>query len=322
MLKGKQLILAINKYATEDRALSWKLTLVTLFSLVICLFGVYSVNLILVQFLLSFISGLLIVRMFVIYHDYLHGAIFNNSVIAEWLFTFFGIYVLAPVTVWKRSHSYHHSHNSKIFKLSIGSYPICTKKEFESFSKKEKLIYALSRHPISIVFGYVYIFMYGMCLQPLLASFNKHWDSFLALIVHFFILTISFVYLDWDTAFFLCVFPQFIAGALGALLFYVQHNFPGVYIAEQSEWNYELASLRSSSYFKMGRLMNWFTANIGYHHIHHLNARIPFYKLPEVMNRFPELNNSKVIRIRDISKCFKLKVWDSEIKEMVPFNIE
>ena len=113
--------------------------------------------------------------------------------------------------------------------------------------------------------------------------------------------------------------PFFIAFALGAYLFYAQHNFPGVRFKENIEWSYENAALESSSFMTMNPFMHWVTANIGYHHIHHINSRIPFYRLPEVMKHFPELQNAKItsLKIKDIIACLKLKIWDPERNQMV-----
>ena len=111
-------------------------------------------------------------------------------------------------------------------------------------------------------------------------------------------------------------------GALGAYLFYVQHNFVGVTFKDNRDWSYDYAALASSSYIKMNKLMHWFTGNIGYHHIHHINSRIPFYRLPEVMKAFPELQSPGRTALNPIAivRCFRLKLWDPERRAMVGFN--
>ena len=111
-----------------------------------------------------------------------------------------------------------------------------------------------------------------------------------------------------------------IACCTGAYLFYAQHNFPGVEFKEDKiEWSYTHAALESSSYMVMNPFWRWVTANIGYHHIHHLNSRIPFYRLPEVMASLPEVQHPKTTTLNpvDIYRCFKLKVWDTQKKQMV-----
>jgi omega-6 fatty acid desaturase (delta-12 desaturase) len=154
------------------------------------------------------------------------------------------------------------------------------------------------------------------------SNFRRHWDSLISLVVHiglsiFIIFYGGFV--DW--LFFIFI-PFFVSGMIGAYLFYAQHNFPGVTFKNNVEWSYSDAALESSSYMEMNRFWRWITANIGYHHIHHINARIPFYRLPEVMEHFPELQHAKKTSLNpsDILACLKLKVWDASAKKMISLS--
>ncbi len=319
MLQGKQLILATRSFAKEDRAKSWYYTLSTLFILISLLVGtVYNFNWIL-KLACSIGAGFLIVRLFVIYHDHQHKAILDKSLLATSLFTLFGFYVLAPAGIWSRSHDYHHKNNSKLFSASIGSYPIYTKQKFDTLSKSEQLHYLFIRHPLTILFGYIFAFMYGMCIKSIINRFSKHIDSLMALIVHFAYQACVFYFLGWHTWILMCLIPHFISGAMGAYLFYAQHNFPTSTFVGNEEWTYEGAALDSSSFMDLSLPLRWATANIGYHHIHHMNARIPFYRLPEVMAAIPELQTAKKtsLKPKDVIACFKLKVWDFEKQKMV-----
>jgi omega-6 fatty acid desaturase (delta-12 desaturase) len=319
MLQGKQLILATRPFTKEDRTKSWVLTISTLFILIAFLFGtVYNFHWIL-KLLCSIGAGFTIVRFFVIYHDHQHKAILDKSPLATFIFTIFGFYVLAPSGIWSRSHDYHHKNNSKLFSASIGSYPIYTKQKFVKLSKSEQRYYLFIRHPLTILFGYIFAFMYGMCIQSIINRFSKHIDSLVALILHFTYQIVVFYFLGWQTWILLCLIPHFISGAMGAYLFYAQHNFPSVTFVGNEEWTYEGAALDSSSYMELSWILAWVTGNIGYHHIHHLNARIPFYRLPETMASIPELQTAKrtSLKPRDVIACFKLKVWDYEKQKMV-----
>ena len=113
--------------------------------------------------------------------------------------------------------------------------------------------------------------------------------------------------------------PAMISCCIGSYLFYVQHNYPGVVHYQYENWSYFKAAMASSGYIKMNIVMEWFTANIGYHHIHHLNAAIPFYKLPKAYHSIPELKIKKDTTLHpfDILKCLKLKVWDPESNKMI-----
>jgi acyl-lipid omega-6 desaturase (Delta-12 desaturase) len=319
MRSGKELILATKPFAKEVKSKSWYYTLSTLFLLLLAL----SAALLAPNFLLKLISGvllsLLMVRMFVIYHDYLHHSILFRSKAAYVIMTLFGIYILAPTSIWKRSHDYHHSHNSKLFSASIGSYPIATKSKFLSMSPKERRMYLFTRHPLTILFGYFFMFVVGMCFSSFACSTRRHFDSLVALVAHVTISILVIYFLGWQSWLCAIFIPFMIACCMGAYLFYVQHNFPGVTFKCNQEWKYEIAALESSSFLVTNPLMQWVTANIGYHHIHHLNARIPFYRLPEAMAAIPELQQYKTtsLRLRDIRECFHLKVWDPEVNRMV-----
>jgi omega-6 fatty acid desaturase (delta-12 desaturase) len=323
MLQGKELILATKPFAKEDRSLSWFYTLSTLSLLILCFVGIFFLPWLPLRLLISVFTGFVLVRMFVIYHDHQHHSILNNSVLADILFGIFGVFILAPSSIWKRSHDHHHANNSKLFSASIGSYPIMTKEKFLSSTKSERSTYLAIRHPLTILFGYFPVFMYGMCIKSFVSSPRRHYDSLLALLLHFAGYAALFYYFPWYTPVLMLTIPFLIACFIGAYLFYAQHNFPDVEFRDKQGWTYEMAALESSSYMTMNRFMRWSTANIGYHHIHHMNARIPFYRLPEVMEQIPELQHPKTtsLKLSDILACFRLKVWDPEKKRMIPLSM-
>lgn len=322
MRTGKELIFATRPFAVEDRKKSWLYTLSTLIILIVSLAGSYwNIN-ILAKIACSILSGLVIVRMFVIYHDYQHHSILYKSIVADIIFWIFGIYILAPESIWKRSHDYHHNHNSKIFTASIGSWPIVSKEKFQKLSRVQQVNYLAIRHPLTILFGYIIVFFYGLCIQSFMSSPRKHWDSLIAIVTHLAIAVAIFAFAGWQTWLLSWFIPFFIACMLGSYLFYAQHNFPSVTFKGNIEWSYDNAAMESSSYMVMNPFWRWVTANIGYHHIHHLNSRIPFYRLPEVMAAIPELQNAKTTTLNpsDIIACFKLKVWDPEKNKMISLN--
>jgi omega-6 fatty acid desaturase (delta-12 desaturase) len=158
-----------------------------------------------------------------------------------------------------------------------------------------------------------------MCLYPFLKRPREHYDCLIAFVAHVAI-AVAIVYLfGWLGLLLTFLVPYFIADALGSYLFYAQHNFPTVSFNDNAGWTYDKAALESSSFMKTGLIWSWFTANIGYHHIHHLNARIPFYRLPEAVSAIPELKNPRTTSLHpmDIIRCLRLKVWDVESQRMV-----
>lgn len=319
MRKGKELILATKAFAKEDRRKSWWHLMSTTLLLLVFMAGAFTAPWFLLKLLFGVLQAFVMVRFFIIYHDYLHHSILQKSALANAIMTAFGIYILAPKSIWKRSHDYHHNHNSKLFSASIGSYPIATRKKFENMSRGERIEYLIIRHPLTIGLGYLTMFMFGMCISSFISSPKRHWDSLVALILHASFIAAITIFIGWQAMLTGIVMPFLISQALGSYLFYAQHNFPGVIFQANEDWAYESAALKSSSYMKTNAFWSWVTGNIGYHHIHHLNARIPFYRLPEAMDALPELQaaTTTTLNPKDIIACFKLKIWDPEKGAMV-----
>jgi omega-6 fatty acid desaturase (delta-12 desaturase) len=265
------------------------------------------------------LTGLLAVRLFTIYHDQQHRAILPKSLLAELYMRVFGILVLCPSNIWRSSHDYHHAHNSKLRSAYIGSYPVMTKEQYCQSPASTRFYYLFMRHPLTILFGYIFVFLFGMVIFPFLSSPRKYFDSLLALVVHVALAATIVIHFGWVALLLTLILPLVIACALGSYLFYAQHNFPEVTFKDKGGWTFEGAALESSSYLKTNRIMAWFTGNIGYHHIHHLNHRIPFYRLPEAYRAIEELRTAKTtsLRPRDILRCLRLKVWCVDTQRMV-----
>jgi omega-6 fatty acid desaturase (delta-12 desaturase) len=322
MRTGKELILATRAYAKDDTARSWWAVTSTLFLYVLALAATLLLPYWFLKLPASVFAGLLTVRLFVIYHDHQHNAILPKSKLATWFMRLWGIYAMTPSSIWKHSHNHHHNHNSKLRSSHIGSYPVMTCERYRNSSKKERFKYLAIRHPLTILCGYFSVFIFGMCIVPALEDPKAHRDSIVALLLHITLYTLVVVFLGWMSALLLLFLPFFIASALGAYLFYAQHNFPDVTYMDKDGWTYEGAALISSSFCKMSPVMHFFTANIGYHHIHHLNSKIPFYRLPEVLEEMPELQSPKTTSLHpaEILRCLRLKVWDVERQQMVSLS--
>lgn len=262
------------------------------------------------------------VRLFVIYHDHQHNAILSKSKVAKHFMTAWGVFAITPTSIWTHSHNHHHNHNSKLRSAHIGSYPVMTKERWLRASNRERMKYLAMRHPLTILFGYFSIFLFGMCIVPALTDTKDHKDSLVALILHILLYVLAISTIGLLGALFTITIPFSLACALGAYLFYIQHNFPTVIFKENDGWTYEGAALESSSYCKMSPIMHYFTGNIGYHHIHHLNSKIPFYRLPEVYKKMPELQNAKTTTLlpREVFRCLSLKVWDGDTQRLVPLK--
>jgi omega-6 fatty acid desaturase (delta-12 desaturase) len=271
--------------------------------------------------LASALAGLTIVRMFILYHDHMHGALLRRPRVARAIFYAFGVLALTPPRVWRETHNYHHANNAKIVGSNVGSYAMVTVAMWSRMSRFERLAYRAVRSPLTILFGYVTIFLLGMCVAPFVRSPRKNWDSLLAIVLHVALAATLWLAFGAKVLVLGLVLPMFVATASGAYLFYAQHNFPDVYVQPRESWSYVRAALESSSFLRTGPILAFFTGNIGYHHVHHLNPMIPFYRLPDAMRGVPELQHPRITTLapRDVLACFRLKLWDAHAKRMVGF---
>jgi omega-6 fatty acid desaturase (delta-12 desaturase) len=315
-------------FAVEDRARSWRAVVSTLAFLA----GAIAAALATpkdplgwaVRGVASVTAGLLVIRMFILYHDFQHGALLRGSKLGKVVMGIYGVLVLTPPRVWRETHNYHHAHTAKIVGSNVGSYMMVTTAMWRQMTRPQRLMYRIIRHPLTILVGYLTIFIYGMCVSPFARAPRKHWINAVALVVHAAIVALVVVKLGVVALVFGVVLPLTIAFAMGAYLFYAQHNFPDMHVQPREAWSFGRAALESSSFMKMGPVMNYFTGNIGYHHVHHLNPTIPFYRLPEAMAAIPELQNpgTTTLRPSDVIACFKLKLWDPDSGKMVGYDFD
>lgn len=321
MRSQKELIQATAPFAVEDRFTTWRLLATTglVFGLAFAAVLAVPAHLWPLKLLPSVVLGLTWVRVFIFFHDWLHKAIFLKSPLGNAVMTAFGLITLVPPSVWQQTHDYHHQNNAKMVGASIGSYPVVTVGMYHSLPASQQFWYRVARNPLVIVFAYFTLFLGGMIASAFKRSPKEHWMALPSLVLHVALLG----GLAWGfgavNAFFGYWFPLALACAAGGYLFYAQHNFPSIKLKGRRDWNYAFAALRSSSYFEMSPLMHWFTGNIGYHHVHHLNHRIPFYRLAEAMAAVPELQDPGRTSWRpsDVWGCLRLKLWDPDGDRMV-----
>lgn len=318
----QELIKASNVYASEIRSRSWFHLISTFVFLLASQIAAALLTPWWARLSFSVLAGLLTVRAFIIYHDYKHGSILRDSRLARFVMNAFGIYILTPSTVWTQTHNYHHAHTAKLVGSHVGSYMMLTPALWERATPGQRMMYRWSRHPLNILLGYLTVFLYGFCAAAFVRNPAKNKDSLFAIVAQFGLIAALWAVFGFEVTLYALLLPQLIGHALGAYLFYAQHNFPEAHVQPRESWTFVRASLESSSYIKLGPLMNYFTGNIGYHHVHHLNHRIPFYRLPEAMAGIPELREPVGVTSlspRDVIACFRQKLWDPDQNRMVPF---
>jgi omega-6 fatty acid desaturase (delta-12 desaturase) len=183
----------------------------------------------------------------------------------------------------------------------------------------QKRWYVFARHPLTMMFGYFTVFAAGMCVAAFLREPRTHWQGPTALLAHGLVIAAVWTLFGPLAVLLTVVLPLFVACGVGSYLFYAQHNFPECELRSREAWNYHHAALEASSMFDMPAILHWFTGNIGYHHVHHLNHQIPFYRLPEAMAAIPELQSPGRTSWSpaDVRECLSLKLWDPDRSRLV-----
>lgn len=319
---GRELFAATAEFASESQLRSWWCVGSTFVLLGISLTLAGLLTWWPARLAASLLGALLFVRAFILFHDFLHGALLRDSRLARGIFSVYGLIALTPSRYWQRTHNYHHANVGKPipstvgevanFTSDIGSFPLMTTETWSRANFRERLWYRINRHPLTILCAYATVFLYSLTLAPFLKEPRKNFEGLGALLVHMTVIAVLVTLSGVQSALFAFVLPFAIASALGAYLFFAQHNFEGMRIVPLEQWTHFRGALESSSYMKLGPILRWFTGNIGYHHVHHLNALIPFYRLPEAMKAIPELQHPITTSLgpRDVVSSLRLNLWD------------
>jgi len=276
-----------------------------------------------------FIAAALTVRLFIMYHDYYHGAIFKKGGrLVKFLFEVFGILIFFPGAQWAKGHDEHHRGNSilnmgaqTILRSYINGYFVVVDTEvWKNYSKIEKALYRYRRSSVAITFGLVNFFVLPTLVKGFMMPIRCI-GSWLSLLVHVIIVNVCLTYFSLSS--FFCIYISlFIATAIGSYIFYAQHNFPEALYFEKEEWGFLNSSVQTTSFFKMNPILNWVTGNIGYHHLHHINPKIPFYRLPSAnsdvgVHLTPHVTSW---RLSDIERNFNCNIWDANKKKFIPYS--
>jgi omega-6 fatty acid desaturase (delta-12 desaturase) len=318
---GSALTRASRAFAEEDPAVTWRLFGTTMATFALFVFLTLWPPLGPARYIAAVVLGMINVRIFIFYHDAMHGAIFRKSKLGKWIMRVYGLLILTPERVWKDSHNYHHANTAKIVGASIGSYPVMTVRMYRAATPTQRLLYRASRHWLFMGLGYVTVFTLGMCVRPLMTNWRRNWTAGLSMVIHFGILALIWAGFGAETAFRAWILPHGVAFAAGSYLFFAQHNFPDIEIRDRRDWEFVAAALHSSSMMEGGPVMRWLTGDIGFHHVHHLNSMIPFYRLEEAMEKMPELQAAHVtsLRPRDVIACLRTAVWDPDAGRMLTY---
>ena len=277
----------------------------------------------LITLLLAIPAGGLLVRVFIIQHDCGHGSFFPNRSVNDFVGRLMSVLTMAPYGLWKREHALHHATSGNLEKRGVGDIDTMTVAEYMSLPLLGKLRYRLYRNPL-FLFG-IGVPLYFVFIQrsPWLHGLAARdaWKSVMGLNLGLAAFYSPFVYFFgfWDTLF--VVWPMVhLASAAGGWLFFVQHQFEETRWDHAGEWDFQVAALLGSSFYDLPKVLNWFTGNIGLHHIHHLNSMIPNYRLQDCLNASPELKKLNHLTLWESFKCSRLKLWDEAERRLIGFN--
>lgn len=268
------------------------------------------------------VAAIFIVRLFMIQHDCGHRSFFRSPRANDILGSVLGIITLTPYHCWRRFHAQHHITSGNLDKRGLGDIHTLTTEEFAALSPKKQRQYRLYRHPlVLLVFGPPFLFILR---QRTTYKVPKEW-RIERRSVHLTNLGIVGLMLLLCTVYdplpLLCfhLIMMSCAAIVGVWLFYVQHQFPDAYWKREDEWEPWRASMEGATYYELPTVLRWLTANIGLHHIHHLDSRIPNYRLYECFKDHPEFNNPPRLTLRKSLVSLHLRLWDEKNNRMVPF---
>jgi len=273
--------------------------------------------------LLSVPAAGFLVRLFMIQHDCGHGSLFRHRLVNDWLGRAIGVITLTPYDFWRRSHGIHHATSGNLDHRGVGDIDTLTVREYLALSRWRRLGYRLYRHPI-IMFGVGPIYLFVLRHRFPVGLTREGWVPWVSTMATNGAIALVVAGMMWWVGvgpFLLVHMPiAVIGGAIGVWLFYVQHQFEHTIWSENRNWNFRTASLYGSSHYDLPIVLRWFTANIGVHHVHHLCSRIPFYRLPLVLRRHPDLANVGRLTLGQSLACVRLVLWDEAARRLITFR--
>lgn len=274
------------------------------------------------SFAIALLNGPFLVRLFIIQHDCGHRSFVESRVLGDWIGRLLGVLTVTPYEMWRYAHAVHHSASGNLDRRGLGDIRTMTVREYKNAGLIERIYYRIYRNPIvtfliapGLLFLVVNRLPFGFMGQ------GKFWVSAMGNNLGILAL-LGPIYLIGGWAPILLIFlpSTILAASLGVWLFYVQHQFEHTHWEEDENWDVHEAALHGSSHYKLPAVLQWLSGNIGIHHVHHLNSRIPFYRLPEVLRDHAGLAVGAELTIRESLETAKLHLWDEESKRLLSYK--
>jgi omega-6 fatty acid desaturase (delta-12 desaturase) len=271
--------------------------------------------------LLTPIAAGFLVRAFIISHDCGHGGFFRSRRANTITGTITSLLVFTPYEQWRHEHAQHHATGGDLDNRGIGDIITMTVAEYANASKRVRFRYRLYRSPwVLFTIGPLIQFLFLQRVSRRKMSAREHWSIWQTNLMIAVMVTGLCLALGVKTYLVIQLTTMFIACSVGVWLFYVQHQFEGVYWARHNEWEFEKGAVDGSSFYKLPRVLQWITGSIGYHHIHHLSPGIPNYNLEKCYRENPMFQNVKHITLRSSLASLRFRLWDEEAGKLVGYD--
>ncbi|MQC25896.1 MAG: fatty acid desaturase [Chloroflexi bacterium] len=272
---------------------------------------------------LALLNGMFLMRLFIIQHDCGHNAFFKSTKVNNIVGSLLGIITLTPYYHWRKAHAKHHAGSGDLDFRGIGDIDTLTVQEYEALSLKGKFWYRFYRHPlIMFVVGPTLVFAIMHRLPVKLAKGEQRervsvHNTNLGLLAVFLLLG---TWLGFKEVLMMWIPLTVFSSVIGVYLFYVQHQFEDTYWRWHEEWDYKDAALQGSSFFKLPKVLQWFSGNIGFHHVHHLSPKIPNYNLEKAHYENEIFQQVETITLKSSFRTVFLDLWDEKTRKLISFR--
>jgi acyl-lipid omega-6 desaturase (Delta-12 desaturase) len=270
---------------------------------------------------LAILAGAFLVRVFIIFHDCGHGSFFKSPHANNVWGFISGLLTFTPFYHWRWEHSLHHATSGDLDRRGVGDVWTMTVQEYLESSRGKRFAYRLARNPfVLFVLAPLYVFAIRHRVPKAMSNQRERYSVYWMNLAIFGMMAGMAAIFGLKAYLFIQFIALLVAGSAGFWLFYVQHQFEGVYWERRDEWDYAAAALQGSSFYKLPRVLQWFSGNIGFHHIHHLSPRIPNYNLEKCHEANPLFQRVKPVTFFTSFKSLTFRLWDEQRRELVGYR--
>jgi omega-6 fatty acid desaturase (delta-12 desaturase) len=265
-------------------------------------------------------SGFLI-RIFIIFHDCGHGSFFKSQLANDTVGFIAGVITFTPYYHWRWEHAVHHAGSGDLDKRGTGDIWTMTVQEYLESSRWKRFAYRLARNPIVLfVIAPIFLFLIRQRFpSPGASKRERESVQWMNLAILGMVTGLIWIF-GFKSYLLIQLTITGVGGAIGIWMFYVQHQFEGVYWERGEDWDYTAAALQGSSFYKLPKILQWFSGNIGFHHIHHLSPRIPNYNLERCHKADPLFQNVPSVTLLSSLKALTFRLWDEPLRQLVGYG--